>query len=243
MNVFFSTLVFLLAIVFCGCQCIPNLETDREISPSQYAKVMCVNALPNVEKIKITVGNILLHSALTYEMEEGFRYFNVPYGVINFNIAIKNDSIIYKGMANLQKGKAYTFFVYQMQRRAQGLLLEDDVSTYSLTNSYFRFVNLLINSPHSLLFSIEHQYPIVINLVFKTYTKFYTTYPDKYVITIKDAEKDSIIAQSKNFQLLPGKGYTIVLRGDYLDKTKRLGPNLLVIQHDFEQVFEINEKK
>ncbi len=230
-------------VAISGCQCIPSLDTEKEITPSQYSKLMCVNCAPSFEKIKIMVGGVYLHNSLIYDMEEGFKYSNVLPGVTNFVVLFKTDSVLYNGFANLTKGVPYTFLVIQMQRRIKSLLLYDTLSNYLPSNSYFRFVNVAINSPSSLVFQIEQQYPIFAPLGFRSFTQFFTTFPEKYKIIIRDAEKDSVLFSIRNFQLLAGKGYSIILRGDFQAKDLRYRTNLLIIQHNFDEIYNLETKR
>lgn len=240
---FFIGLILLIVITFVGCQCIPSLDTEQEITPSQFSKVMCVNCAPSFEKVKIVAGDYTLHNSLDYGMEEGYKYFNIPPGVTNFAVMVKGDSVLYNGFANLSKAVPYTFLIIQLQKRIKGLLLYDTIGTYSATNSYFRFVNVAVNSPTSLLFQIEQQYPIYFPLGFKSFTRFLTTYPEKYKIIIRDVEKDSTLFELKRFELLPGKGYSFILRGDFQSNEERYAPNLLVVQHNFDEIYLIEVKK
>jgi len=233
---YYKYFLFSLGLLF-GCQCIPGLETEQEITPSLYSRVLCVNCAPQFEKLKIYAGDFLLHSALYYGMEEGFRYINVLPGVINFIVIYKSDSTLFNGMVSLRKAVPYTFIIYQLQKRIQPLLLYDTLSSYSLTNTYFRFINVANNSPGTLVFQIEHQYPFVLNLNFRSYSKFFTTYPERYNITIRDVEKDSILLFIKNYNLLPGKGYSIILRGDFKNAGNFAAPSLLIIQHNFDEIY------
>ncbi|MCX7909638.1 MAG: hypothetical protein N2560_09005 [Ignavibacteria bacterium] len=239
----FFSIIFLCLVLIWGCQCIPSLDTEKDITPSQYSRIMCVNCAPLFDKVKIVVGEFTLHNSLDYDMEEGFKYFNVLPGVTNFVVIYKSDSVLYNGFANLSKGLPYTFLIIQLQKRIKGLLLYDTLSTYSPTNSYFRFVNVAVNSPSSLVFQIEQQYPIYFPLGFRSFTKFFTTYPEKYRITIKDADKDTTLFDIKNFQFLAGKGYSIILRGDFQTKETKLGTNLLIIQHNFDEIYNLDVKK
>lgn len=242
-NLSYIYLIFFSFTFFISCQCIPSLDTEKDITPSQYAQVMCVNCAPMFGKVKLTVGGLVLHNSLSYDLEEGFKYSNVLPGVTNFIVSYKNDSVVYNGFANLVKGQLYTFFIIQLQRRVSGLLLNDSISSYSSTNSYFRFINLALNSPSYLLFTLEQQYPLSFSLNFKNYTKFYTTYPEKYKISVSDLEKDTVLFQIKNFEFKPGKGYTIIFRGDFNAKQPNLGSNVLIIQHNFDEIFFNQQNK
>ncbi len=233
----FYKLLFLLLGLLLGCQCIPSLDTEQEITPSQYSKVMVVNCSPQFEKLKVFAGDYLLHSALYYGMEEGFRYSNIPPGVVNFIVLYKSDSTLYNGMVSLRKAFPYTFLIYQLQKRIQVYLSYDTLSSYSSTNTYFRFINVANNSPSSLVFQIEHQYPLALSLGFRNHTKYFTTYPERYNITIKDAEKDSVLIGIRNYYFMQGKGYSIILRGDFKASSTIAEPSVLIIQHNFDEIF------
>ncbi|MEJ5287314.1 MAG: hypothetical protein WHV60_08910 [Bacteroidota bacterium] len=240
---FVVIIAFILVLLIWGCQCIPSLDTEQEITPSQFSKVMCVNCAPSYEKVKVSVGEYLLHNSLDYGMEEGFKYFNVTPGVKNFVVMVKGDSVLYNGFASLTKAVPYTFLIIQMQRRVKGMLLYDTIGTFSPTNCYFRFINVAVNSPTNLLFQIEHQYPVYFSLGFKSFTRFFTTYPERYKVTITDVEKDSVLFELRNFELSAGKGYSFILRGDFQSENERYAPNLLIVQHNFSEIYQIEIKK
>ncbi|MGQ9818650.1 MAG: hypothetical protein ACUVQ1_01805 [Candidatus Kapaibacteriales bacterium] len=230
--------LFLVPIVlYTSCQCVPGLDTEQDISPSQFARVMSINCVPN-QKIGVIIGNREIHSALSYDMEEGFKYFNVAPGIQNFSVTIKNDSIVYNGFAELKKGFAYSFFLYPFNKRIQSLLLNDTISNYSGSNSYFRFVFLAPIQAPTLLFQVEDQYPISVGLSFKLASQFFTTYPGKYQIRVSDPESDSTLRKLVNYQFKPGKGYSIVLRGYFESQDPNTSLNLLVIEHNFDEIFD-----
>lgn len=240
----FSLLSRLLTIValgmfFVACQCVPGLDTEQDITPSQYSRVLCVNCVPN-QKVGVLVGNKRLHSALNYDMEEGFRYQNVSPGLSNFSIYLKNDSIVYNAFAELKKGYSYSFFIYPLNKRIQSILLSDTISNYSRSNSYFRFVHLASTSSPTFLFQVEDQYPISIGLSFRLFSKFLTTYPGNYKISISDPEKDSTLFQLFNYPFKPGKGYSIVLRGYEKSIDPGSSLKLLIIEHNFDDIFDSN---
>lgn len=224
-------------VLFVSCQCVPGLDTERDITPSQYARVMSINCVPN-QKIGVIISGREIHSALSYDMEEGFKYFNVSPGISNFSITLKNDSVVYNGFAELKKGYAYSLFVYPFNKRIQPLLLFDTISNYSSSNSYFRFVFLAPMQTPTLLFQVEDQYPISVGLSFRFASKFLTTYPGKYQIKVSDPEKDSTLRKLVNFQFKPGKGYSIVLRGYVESQDPNTSLNLLVIEHNFDEIFD-----
>jgi len=73
--------------------------------------------------------------------------------------------------------------------------------------------------------------------VFGALRSFFTTYPEKYNIEIRDAEKDSVLFFYKSYSFLPGKGYTIVLRGDFKVASGIGSPSVLIIQHNFDEIY------
>lgn len=235
-------LIIGITILSVGCQCVPGLDTEQDITPSQYAKVLSVNCVPN-QKIGVIIGGKQIHTALSYDIEEGFKYYNVSPGVSNFSVTLKADSIVYNGFAELKKGLAYSFFAFPFNKRIQSLLLYDTVSNYSRSNSYFRFIYLASTQAQTLLFQLEDQYPVSIGLTFRLATKFFTTYPGKYLIKVVDPEKDSTLRRLLNYQFKPGKGYSIVLRGYANSPDPSTGLNLLVIEHNFDEIFDSTKLK
>ncbi len=233
-------LVFLLLLLV-GCECIPTLDTEKEISPSQYSKILCINCVPNLNGLQVVAGNVVLHKSLNYNFVDYYNYVDVHPGTANFVLSVgsaERDSVIFSGLANLQRGVCYSFLIYPMNKRVQSMILVDSIRNYLQTNSYFRFINLSPDSPYSLYFSLEDQYPITLGLGFRTYSQYFTTYPGTYRISVINSENDSVVARIPRYQFEQGKGYSIILRGYMNSKEKATAPDILVVSHNFDEIYK-----
>lgn len=196
-----------------SCECVTDIKTDREITPSQYAHVMFVNSNSGFDQLRMNTGAIgfILNS---YYSEDMFVYKDLIPGIQNIYITTKEDSLLYNGVTELQRGVPYSFIAYGNKSRVQGIVLNDSIENYSPNNAYFRCINLGNETPY-ITFRITGSYPIQQIKPFRTFSKYSPTYSGNYNIDILDATKDSLMLSLRNREFAPGKAYSIILRGEF----------------------------
>ena len=201
------------AVFIVSCECVVNIDTDRIITPSQYAQVLFINANSGFEQLKIFTGSdgFIMNS---YFSEDIFNYKDVLPGTQNFYIKTNNDSLLFNGLTEMDRGAPYTFIAYGNKSRVQGILLSDTIENYSPNNAYFRCINLGNETPY-VMFRITGSYPIQQIKPYRTFSKYTPTYNGRYNIDILDATTDSLMLSYRNKELTAGKIYSLILRGDF----------------------------
>ena len=225
----FHLFTVLIAVFFVSCECVPDINTPKVITPDQYANILFSNCNSNFDLLKFkTDGGNVFNS---YYLENKSIYQQVIPGLANVNIFTYGDSVLFNSVMDLQKAKPYTFIAFGSQDRVQGMMLDDTIAAYSNSNAYFRCVNLANESPY-IMFKVNGTYSIPIVQPFRSSSKFYPTYSGVYNIEILNATTDSLMMSYRNLTLLPGIAYTFVLRG-YFTGFGNEKLNLWIIESDF----------
>ncbi len=224
---------FLLLLVMWGfnaCECVPDINTPKEIKPDQFSNVMFINSNSDFDllKFKTEAGDF---SANVYYLEENYSYQSIIPGIVNIKIATAKDSLLFNSVMDLKRAFPYTFFAFGTSDRMQGFLLTDTINNYASNNSYFRCINLANFSPY-IMFKIIGSYSIPTIRPFKTASNFYPTYSGIYNIEIRNATNDSLMLYEKNIEFKAGRAYSLLLRG-YFHGMGHQELNLKVIESDF----------
>ncbi len=235
--------LLLLTFVISGinsCECVPDINTPKEIKPDQYSNVMFINSNPDFDLLKFATeaGNF---SADVYYLAEDYDYQSIIPGIVNIQILAGKDSLLFNSVMDLKRAFPYTFFAFGTSDRMQGFVLTDTIDNYASNNSYFRCINLANYSPY-IMFKIIGTYSIPTIRPYKTASNFFPTYSGVYNVEIRNAMTDSVLLYEKNIEFKPGYAYSLLLRGYY----KGMGHqkmNLKVIESDFLLKREQEEKK
>ena len=226
------TFVFL-AFCFYSCECVPGINTPREITPSQYAHVMFINSISGYDwdYVRMNTG-YQNHVDDSYYNSSSYTYKEIIPALTNIYIqSPNNDSLIYNGLIDIQMAVPYTYIAYSANDRIQGMMLNDSIDSYSKTNAYFRCVHIGNDVP-IVLFKIKDQYSIPITSSFRKSSQFNAVVQsNKYDIGVYDVN-DSLLVGLNNQQFTAGVAYTIILRG-YYKGTGKQKLNLFIVESDF----------
>lgn len=207
-------LITILSTLFLiGCECVTDIDTPKNISPSTYAHIMTISAAPEFDELKIFSEFWQKTFFIYYNHSDGdIPYRDITYGINNIKVLTKKDSVIFNSTLNLEKTKYYTFIVFGSKQRVQGMLLKDSVYKYKKTTAYFRCIHTSSDVPQ-VNFIINSNYPIIQSLPFKTYSAFTPIVAGFYSIKINDASTDSTLINIKNYEFKEGLLYSIILKG------------------------------
>lgn len=189
--------------------------------------------MDNLEQVKVSTGiEGFLQNA--FFDDDRFKYNQIVPGLVNVNILSKNDSVVFNGLIDAEKGKPYTFLIYSNDSRVQGTILSDTISDYSKYNSYFRIVNVGGNTSFVTI-KVTDQFTIPTTLSYRQYSSFYTTYPSSYRITVHDAmNNDSLLLDyGQKVTFSAGKAYTLIVRGDLKVAAGTGKLNIFIVESDF----------
>ena len=229
-------IIYLAAAVAAGllflhaCECVPDIDTPKEITPDQYANVMFLNSNSDYEllKFKTESDNFVINS---YYLTDEFSYQDMIPGIVNVQIFTPGDSMLFNSVMDLKKAYPYMFFAFGNSDRVQGMLLVDTINNFSRNNSYFRCINLANYSPY-IMFKIIGSYSIPTIRPFKTASSFFPTYSGTYNSEIRNATNDSLVLFYQNAEFKAGRAYSLLLRG-YYGGIGHQKMNFQIIESDF----------
>lgn len=222
-----------------ACECVPDINTPKDIKPDQYANVMFVNSNCDFDLLKFKTEYDVF-TINSYYLTDDYYYQSMIPGITNVRILTPDDSILFNSMMDLKKAFPYTFFAFGNIDRMQGLLLTDTINNYLPNNTYFRCVNLANLSPY-IMFNVIGSYSIPTIQPFKTSSAFFPTYSGYYNVEIKNATNDSLLLFVEKVQFKPGRAYSLLLRGYYKGIGRRR-LDLKIIESDFLYNKEQEEK-
>ncbi len=196
-----------------GCECVTDIETPKNISPSTYAHIMTITVFPEFDELKIFSEFWQKPFYIYYNnSDDDFKYRDITYGLNNIKVLTKKDSVIYNSTLLLEKTKYYTFIIFGSKQRVQAMLLKDSVYNYKKTTAYFRCIHASSDVPQ-VNFVINSNYPIIHSLPYKSNSSFTPILSGFYSLKINDALTDSTLIHIKNYEFKEGFIYSIILKG------------------------------
>ncbi len=230
---------YLFLLLFLGaCTCVPDINTPKEVSPTEFANVLFVNSHPDMEELRISLNNKVFIEKLSYKNPDT-NYKKAEIGMNELTAEnLRDISVAYRSLVDLKKDMSYTVIFYGAENRIDELYLEDTLSTFIPYNSYLRAFHLSPDAPEVIIelkdqygFSQEH------NLSFRERGIISAFPTGPLEINIYDSSNSELLLKMPNIHFKPGMLYTIILRGYYeIGHQNRL--NCLVLSKVFNQKFD-----
>jgi hypothetical protein len=210
LSIFVIPLLFLL-----NCKKQATLDPPMEEPPKidTSSKVMFVHASPNTPKLDIYNGaNILNISNFSYFSNS--IYYGISTDSLKSRVKIYNTtSTLRKDSFNIVSKKYYTAFLQDVLSNLSFQLVEDDLTPPVQGKAKIRIAQM---SPGSGSFDIKTPGATInlfSNCTFKSVTGFLNTNAANYTFEISDSGSSIPFFTINNLNLVAGKSYTLVLRG------------------------------
>lgn len=217
-------------LLIVGCECVTEIDTPKNISPSTYSHIMTLTTIPEFDELKIFSDFWQKPFFIYYNSDDDFRYKDITYGLNNIRVLTRKDSVIFNSTLSLEKTKYYTFIIIGSKQRVQAMLLKDSIYNYKKTNAYFRCIHASSDAPQ-VNFIINSSYPIIHSLPYKTNSLFTPIVSGFYSIKINDAITDSTLINIKNYEFKEGFLYSLILRG-YMDGKGKKSLECQIVETD-----------
>ncbi|RZJ15316.1 MAG: DUF4397 domain-containing protein, partial [Acinetobacter sp.] len=130
---------------------------------------------------------------------------------IKFTTSGRAESLLTKSIT-LPQNAYFSYFLINRPTGLDGLLLTDDVSATSTTNSFVRFINLSPDAP-ALDLVINGGATVTTNKLFKEASTFTSLTAGTFTFDVKDKATGNVIASLPGSVLTAGFHYTIIARG------------------------------
>jgi Domain of unknown function (DUF4397) len=210
---------FFSSLLFYGCECVPGIDTPKVIEPVDFANVLFINAMPDVDVVDVWSTDHLVLGNLSYDNNQNI-YKKIGAGSSNIKFIVQKDSsIIFNSTTELQKDENYTFIGYGRNDRIKGMLMSDSIDSYSANNAYIRFAHVSDDAP-AVKFIIS-SYPINPALDYGLYSGIYPVPIGKYSISVNDTLTNSTLAKIDTLDIKAGSLYNLILRGHFTGSQTR----------------------
>lgn len=206
-------LLFLITLFFVSCECVTKLDTQKVIEPTEFAHVMFINVIADVDSVDICSLDKIIERNLLYDSAY-VDYIKIPSGLSSIRIQnFKDSAIHFNSMLELIKDNNYTFFAFGTKSRVNGLLINDSIENKILTNAYVRLIHLSQDAPE-VDFAFDN---LQMNqeVKYKSYTKFMPIPTGVFTLIINDINNGSELIKVTDYSFKPGKFYNLLLKGYY----------------------------
>ncbi len=190
--------------------------SKNETEAPAISGLMIVNASPGAGTYNVYINDVSSSvnqkGALPF-MGTVAPYFNITPGAnkIKFTTS-SNTASVFTETTNLDKDKAYSYFLINDVPNLSGLLMQDDLSLSSSEKGFIRFVNLIPDAG-TLDLVVSGSTTLVGGKAFKTASDFITADAKNYDLQLLDKASGTIVATKKNVTITAGKMYTVVAGG------------------------------
>ncbi len=237
-HIFFILVILIISISFFSCECVPTIDSEKTILPTQFGKVGFINITDELEYIniyqrEINVADSINNLQFTKQDISNTRLEKIETGFTNISVF---DSKLYKNnhdvflnspvlsfISEIELNKYYSAIIYTRNHHTQCFFLEDIISTNSTA---LRFINL---SSDTVCFNIKISNQSENNSVFLVsafnYNELflYNSIQSNEILTIDITDSTSNSTQNKiitkiNIQLEKNNIYNIF----YLQNNNKL---------------------
>ncbi len=134
--------IILLTFLLIGCECIPSIDTPKDIKPENGAKISFYHLAQDYNNITVENKDITLIDKLGFSEFSG-RYKDAFPGYTNIKVKdISSGESIYNGIYSLEQGMHYSLYFY-MDDRVQMQQVKDSVYKDA---AFVRVVNMYCKS-------------------------------------------------------------------------------------------------
>lgn len=198
-----------------GCECVPDINTPKEITPDNFSYVRIINALPDHTEISTESNDIKLIIPALYSNEDSVTYQKFHTGNSMIKIySLAHEQVIANQPYMLAKDKHYSLVAYGRGSIALTTLIEDNYTNLELGKSAVRLLNFSTGR-NEFKFVLAGTQNFEQELAFSSYSEFITIQSGDYKVTLKD-DIGTIIAE-ENMKIAPGVNYDIISKGYLTD--------------------------
>ena len=203
------TALFACVILLVGCECAPDINTPKIISPDAYSNALMLNAIPDREILAVESNEVPLLNKISYS---GGDYSYQKIGSGDSYLRLIDDATklsLFNIPIHLEKSDYYTIIFYGYRNSAKALVLKDEFPQ-SNDKALFRFVHTSFDAGN-FVFSISGADNYEEEMPFRSFSNLSELSPGMYKIAINVPQGNRII--EKDVQIKGGSIYTILLKG------------------------------
>jgi len=205
-----ETLFFLILV---SCTCVPDIDTPKEIIPSESAKIQFINANTDFTEADIYSSEIAVLKKLSY------FWFNTNYyfiGVESTHIRLYSSTpkeLIYsRAISDLEKQHKYTFIFFGNSEKSSSIIMNDSIENFNSDFAYIRCVHSSIDCKPVTVKLIKN-FTTSIDLEQGTASNFSESFAGNYNIEFYEQGSARPIISITDVEFKNGTAYTVILKG------------------------------
>ncbi len=217
----------LVLFVAIGCECVPDINTPKEITPSDYANSLFINVSSKYEKLKIESDEVVVIDELLNPQTE-FKYYKVWSGNRYLRVTeTTNQNTILNLPVSFKNKDYYTIVFYNIGSRMKSIILRDSISELKPTNfSNYRIISAIENnSPLNIEIHRDSEKIFSFNNLYNSISDYNSLNGGNYLIKVVDSENKKVLKEMEfNCQL--NSIYNILISGNILNQDKPISISL-----------------
>lgn len=219
-------IIFALAILSWGCECVVESDPDAIIAPTEFANVLFVNAMPADEMNELHVYSSSKYIKYLDTIYNTWTSLNKDYKKVGIMVAgVKNtvkivnsppdtNEIFFNGVLDLKKDSNYTMVAYGDGKNIQTIIKYDYIKNYNSDNIYLRCYNATTDSPELIVSFKTEGFDKTLMLKSGEASEISTFPNGNYTVNIKS--KDSLYSNTYfDIKFLQGKMNNFIVKGSY----------------------------
>ncbi len=194
-----------------SCECVPDINTSKIISPDDYSLAMMVNAIPDRENLKIESNDVPLLKSIAYSDAE-YAYQKIQGGDSYLRlIDAQINTSLFNMPISLKKFEHYTIIFYGYRNSAKAIILSDSSSS---DKGSLRFVHASFDAGEYVFRLKGGVENIEQSLSFLGFTELKNLSDGAYQIEVFSPDLEKIIF-TNNLLIENGKIYSVILKGTF----------------------------
>ncbi len=203
---------FIIILYLNGCECPPNLSTDKDYIPRESSYLSIINLLDITTPINVYSMNIMVKKLSPLQPINYQEFFKFQSGIVDFKL-LEGNTPIFNTVIQTQKGGFYSMLLLKSHKEIESILIEENIDK-SKTNLYLRFANL--SNVDKLRFVVKSNLPqdLEYNLTNKGFTKAIAFPSIPFTMEVYRLPNDSLISKIENININLGNIAYFIIMGD-----------------------------
>lgn len=207
--IFYIVLIMVFTI---GCECPPNLDTDKGFIPQESSYLSIISLIESSKPISIYSMNIKVKNLSTLQKIQYQDYFKFQSGIVDFKL-YENSTPIFNTVIQTEPNRFFTMLLYQNNKEIENLLISEDIDK-SKNNLYLRFANFSAIDKVRLVIKSNLQQNLEYNLMNRGRTDLIAFPSIPFSLEIYELPTDSLIFKVNNLSYNLGNITYFILLGE-----------------------------
>lgn len=206
---------FIFILIINGCECPPNLDTDKNYIPREASYLSIINLLDISQPTSVYSMNIQIKKLTQIQPITFQEYFKFQSGIVDFKLT-DGTIPIYNTIINTEKSEYYSILLHKRHQEIESILLFENIDK-TKSNLYLKFANL--SAIDKVRFVVKSNIPqnLEYNLINQGITDNIAFPSIPFTLEVHRLPTDSIVAKIENINFDLGNIAYFILVGDSIN--------------------------